>query len=82
MFPVKDSLYILGLVNSKVTDTILKMINPTMNYGAGSIATIPVIVSTEMKNCVAEEAEENVSLSKSDWDSFETSWDFKRHPLI
>lgn len=82
MFPVKDSLYILGLVNSKVTDTILKMINPTMNYGAGSIATIPVIVSTEMKNCVAEEAEENVSLSKSDWDSFETSWDFKRHPLV
>lgn len=82
MFPVKDSLYILGLVNSKVTDTILKMINPTMNYGAGSIATIPVIVSTEMKNCVAEEAEENVSLSKSDWDSFETSWDFKHHPLV
>lgn len=82
MFPVKDSLYILGLVNSKVTDTILKMINPTMNYGAGSIASIPVIISAEKKTYVAEEAEENVAISKSDWDSFETSWDFKRHPLV
>ena len=82
MFPVKDSLYILGLVNSKVTDTILKMINPTMNYGAGSIASIPVIISAEKKTYVAEEAEENVAISKSDWDSFETSWDFAEHPLV
>ena len=74
--------YLLALCNSKVAFCVLKMIAPTINFQAGDISRIPVIISTAKGSCVQEKTEQCISLSKSDWDSFETSWDFKRHPLV
>lgn len=82
MFLENNCHYILGMLNSKISEFILKMLNPTLNYGAGTIGNIPVIMdkveSSQIKNLVHEA----FYISKSDWDSFETSWDFKRHPLV
>lgn len=74
--------YLLALCNSKVASCVLKMIAPTINFQAGDISRIPVIISTAKGSCVQEKTEQCISLSKSDWDSFETSWNFKKHPLV
>ncbi|MDY2780641.1 MAG: BREX-1 system adenine-specific DNA-methyltransferase PglX [Bulleidia sp.] len=80
MFPKDHFNYYLGLMNSVQTQYFLNIINPTLNYGAGSIANTPIIIQDNNK--IDKYVEENISLSKSDWDSFETSWDFKVHPLV
>ena len=83
MFPMKnDMFYYLGIMNSSLIRDYLKIINPTLNYGAGSIALSPIIIRNDKKENVNALVEENVTLSKQDWDSFETSWDFERHPLV
>ncbi len=58
------------------------MINPTLNYGAGSIGQIPILRDEKVKRQVELIVQENVTLGKNDWDSYETSWDFKFHPLV
>ncbi len=70
-----------GLLNTKVIQSILDFMSPTLNYEVGQIANIPVILPEESKGVHAI-AEHNISISKFDWDSYETSWDFKKHPLI
>ncbi len=82
MFPNETWKYLIALLNTKVVDQILKVINPTLNYGAGSIANIPIVFEENVKAKVEIIATDNVSRSKADWDSFETSWDFTKHPLI
>ena len=72
--------YILGFLSSRVCFELLNILNPTMNYQAGNIKSLPIMVQQEEK--VDSVVEECVGLSKADWDSFETSWDFKRHPLV
>lgn len=74
--------YLLALCNSKVAFCVLKMIAPTINFQAGDISRIPVIISSVQESYVQEKTEQCVSLSKSDWDSFETSWDFAEHPIV
>lgn len=82
MFPEENLFYILGLLNTKIVNNILQIINPTLNYGAGSIANIPVLLADNAtQEHVEKLAQENISISKEDWDSFETSWDFPRHPM-
>lgn len=73
---------LLALCNTKVAYEVLKMIAPTINYQAGDIAKIPVIFSSEYNERVIALTQQNISLSKSDWDAFETSWDFTHHPLV
>lgn len=82
MFPADKWKYILAILNTKVSNEILTVINPTLNYGAGSIANIPIIVIEEKKKPIEELSENCVQISHCDWDSFEISWDFKRHPLV
>ena len=74
--------YLLGLCNSKVSAAILNAIAPTINYQVGDIASIPVIIDDKIKNKIEKLVNENIEISKADWNSFETSWDFKNHPLI
>jgi hypothetical protein len=57
-------------------------ISPTLNYNTGQVATYPIIQSQQYRDEVIKLVEENRELSKADWDSFETSWDFERHPLL
>ena len=75
-------MYTLALLNSKVTEQILPMINPTLNYTAGTIASIPLIINKLYSLQVEDLASICITIQKDDWDSFETSWDFEKHPLI
>jgi hypothetical protein len=74
--------YLIGLLNTKFSEEILKIIAPTLGFESGYIGQIPVIVNDQYKQKVIELSGENVKISKNDWDACETSWDFKKHPLI
>ena len=81
-FAKEHLFYYLGLCNSIIATEILRVIAPTINYQCGDIANIPVILNEKKESIINSLVEQNISLSKSDWDSFETSWDFIRHPLV
>jgi hypothetical protein len=72
----------LGFLNTKVAAYILGVINPTISTGADSLRKIPISVEYLADNNISSIAQDLVALSKKDWDSFETSWDFNRHPLV
>lgn len=74
--------YIEAVLSSKVTEYILNVLNPSISYQPGNIGCIPVLEKHEEKDCVEKLAEECIEISKSDWNSFETSWDFQIHPFI
>ncbi|MFJ7368290.1 BREX-1 system adenine-specific DNA-methyltransferase PglX [Lysinibacillus sp. NPDC098008] len=79
---IDNLLYIIGFGNSIVSEEICKLIAPTIHYGVGQIAKLPIIINETVKNEVIKISHDNIKLSKEDWDSFETSWDFKKHPFI
>ena len=72
--------YILGVMNSIVFKYIFGQSNPTINSQSGEVAKFPVII--EQDNRIDSVVDENVAIAKMDWDSYETSWDFKRNPLV
>lgn len=74
--------YLLALCNTKVAMEVLKVIAPTINYQCGDIANIPVIFDATKKPFIDSVVKETIGISKIDWDSFETSWDFVKHPLL
>ena len=80
-FPSIEHLnYVLGFLNSSVTSVLLKALNPTLNFQAGNIANLPLLIKNQhnidqIVSCL-------VDLSRRDWDSFETSWDFQTFPLL
>ncbi len=80
LFSKKDNLYTLGFLASNTCFMILGCLNPTLNYQAGNIKSLPIIY-TDLE-IVDTLVKDNISRSRSDWDSFETSWDFKWHPLV
>ena len=71
-------------LNSCVSQYVLNIINPTINTGAGTVKKIPIIISddTESTQTIEQLADDSVNISITDWDSYETSWDFKRNPLV
>ena len=81
LFAEKNIFYIQGLLNSIVGKTFLA-ISPTINFQPGDVGKVPYIFSNECSTAIKSYVKENISLSKTDWDSFETSWDFERHPLL
>ena len=74
--------YILALMNSKLNRCFLEELYPTMNYERGQVSSTPTLIDSERKSEIIRYAEDNISLCKKDWDSFETSWDFFTHPFI
>lgn len=74
--------YVLGFLNSKVSQALLRIINPTMNNNIKDILNMPFINNAIFSPCVECLVQYNISISKQDWDSFETSWDFVTHPFI
>lgn len=70
----------LGLLNSKVMSKILQVINPTTNLNIRDILLVPY--TNEGMEITKNLAKENVEISKEEWDSYETSWNFKRHPMV
>ena len=81
-FSKEKLLYLLALCNSKIVMEILKIIAPTINFQCGDIANIPVLFCEQQNRQIENLVSDNIDLSRTDWDSFETSWDFKRHPLV
>lgn len=77
-----DLEYLLGFLNTKVAQTAIDLLNSTISLQIGDVASIPVIVNTDKFDTVKLLAKKCVSMCKDDWDSFETSWDFTRHPFI
>lgn len=82
LFTDRDLFYVFGLINSNVTDFYLKLLNPTLNFLVGDILSLPVLIDEEKESIVNSLVKENISISKEDWNSFEISWDFKKHPLL
>lgn len=72
----------LGFLNCSIAADALSMLNPTLNMQARDIKALPVLISAEHQPAINSLVDNNISISKTDWDSFETSWDFKRHPLL
>ena len=72
--------YYLGLLNSKVSQECLTLLNSAFHYHAEDVLNIPIIKSNERE--ITQKVNDNIALSRLTWDSFESSWDFKRNPLV
>ena len=72
--------YLLGLYNTPVIQSFLQMVSPTLDYHEGPLGKTPVIIKPNEK--IEQLVEKNINLSRNDWDSLETSWDFQHHPLL
>lgn len=71
---------ILGYLNSNFVNSLTKLLNPTIHFKLGDYGNLPYNDWNEP--AISETSKQNIDLCKKDWDSFETSWDFKRHPLV
>ena len=72
--------FVLGLLNSCVYLTIVSMLNPTLNFQVKDVRSMPLILNE--KDRIDKAVGDCVNESKTDWDSYENSWDFKRNPLV
>lgn len=77
----QNKCYLLGVLNTKVIEYIASIIAPTINFSSGVAGLLPIIPK-ENENSIKIHVNENLAISMHDWDSFETSWDFKVHPLV
>ena len=80
--PDEMKFYLTGFLCSKLSSEFMKIQNPTLNFQVGNVASLPVITDKTRKPKIDETVAANIFLSRSDWDAFETSWDFIHHPLI
>ena len=78
----KQSSFLLGLLNSSVVNEMQSFISPTLDYHEGPLGKIPVLTDETLASDIALSTDECTDISKTDYDSFEISWDFKRHPLV
>lgn len=74
--------YLLAFCNTNVASKTLKLIAPTMNFQAGDVGRLPILQRKQDEEVIKKIVDENILLSQRDWDSYETSWDFKHQPLI
>jgi hypothetical protein len=74
--------YLLGLSNSVLMQYLMNILSQTMNYEVGNVKSIPIIFDSNMNELVERTVNQCIFYSRNDWDSFETSWDFKHHPMI
>ena len=74
--------YLLGLNNSCLIKLFMSVLAPTLNFQVGNIANIPIVYSNNNNEKVINLSKDNIKLSKLDWDQYETSWDFKKNPIL
>lgn len=74
--------YILGIMGTKISNFIFNMLNPTVNLQVGDFNNFPVIENEQIKPKVISIVDDCIKISKYDWNTFETAWDFKVSPLI
>lgn len=83
IMPAHKEVYLmLALMNTKIAQAILQIKNPTINIQTGDIVAIPIVDMSLIREKIDLLVKENIKISKKDWDSFETSWDFQHHPLL
>lgn len=75
-------LYILALMNTKIVDKMLLILAPTLDYHEGPMSKVPTVIDVDKKDLVGDISKNNITIAKNNWDSYETSWDFKRNPLV
>lgn len=81
-FNNENRLYCLGFLNSHVARYCMDLMNSTIHFLAGNVKTIPLILTPTKKESVSKKVKSNIDYSRLDWDAFETSWDFTRHPML
>ena len=74
--------YSLAFLASKIAFEYLEFLNPTLNFQPGNLSDLPVIFHNGHQLSIEQIVVQNIAFAKADWDSFETSWDFQRHPLL
>ena len=80
MFPTEKLEIHLAILNSKIITNIINKLNPTLNKNIGDIIRLPILEVSDLN--VEDYSKNNIYISKKDWDSRETSWDFEGNPLI
>ena len=75
-------LYLEGLISSKVGITLFKVNNSTLSCQVENIIKLPIILDNDRKKLIDDLVEKNNNISKTEWDSFEVSWDFQHHPFL
>jgi type II restriction/modification system DNA methylase subunit YeeA len=83
-FPIEKNLYfVIAFLNSKLIPKYIDALNPTLTTQVGDLKRIPVLEVPETDRIeIDKRSKANIKIAKSDWDSFETSWDFEKHPLL
>lgn len=79
---LKNLEYCLGFFNTNVANRYIKVLNPTITLQVKDVKNVPLIICENKAETVNSYVAENISLSKADWNSFETSWDFQTHPML
>ena len=76
----EETLYkVMSYLNSNTVSYFVQILNPTISCGTGVLNRLPIKGLMETDSCIAREC---VDISRADWDAYETSWDFKRNPLV
>ena len=75
-----STVYLIGLLNTKVTNSIFKIICPTIHFTQSSVGKLPIIINNI--ESVESYSDSNLSISRLDWDAHETSWDFQSNELV
>lgn len=79
---VENLYYCIGFFNSNVAAMYLRMMNPTLHIKVNNVKSVPLIFDGRYTNIIEELAFRNVEISRENWDSFENSIDFKKHPFL
>lgn len=74
--------YVMGALNSELRNAYIESLSPTLNFETGAIKAFPVLIATNKKSEVEEIVKSCIEIEKAEWDSYEGSWDFQKHPLI
>ena len=74
--------YVLALMNTKVVDEMLRILAPTLDYHEGPMSKVPTVIDVTKEQEVGVISKSNIDIAKGNWDAYETSWDFKRNPLV
>lgn len=82
MFPNDNKYYYLGLLNTPILAKYLALMNPTLHNGAEVVSKVPFIYDSQRSLNISDNVQQNIAISKSDWDAHETSWDFQRNELL
>lgn len=78
-----DFSYVHALLNSVISECLIRVKNTTQNITADSLDAIPVVLGdAEMIHEISQIVDEQIRIAKEDWDSFEVSWDYKEHPFV